>query len=106
MKQTERDPAVVKYEKTIQYVINAWAACRTASYVADEDGNVGTKDELNAAVEAYVSSNPELNVADFGFMYVLLKNKGFPNEIIEDVSHYFERCALLSELNAAYRPRA
>lgn len=102
----KRHPDVEKYKKTMQFIIDGWAAVRTAAVMADETGLVGTKSEFNAAIKEFVMSNPELDLRDFGYMYILLKKKGWPDEIIEDVSRYFERGALLQELCEAYQERS
>jgi hypothetical protein len=102
----KRDTDIEKYKKTMQFIIDGWAAVRVAAIMADETGRVGTKLEFNAAIKEYVMSNPDLNLRDFGYIYILLKKKGWPDEIIEDVSHYFERGASLQELCEAYQERS
>ena len=90
----------------MQFVIDGWLAVRTAAAISDENGLVGTKSAFNAAIQEYVTSNPPLDLRDFGFMYVLLKKKGWSDDIIEDVSHYFERAATLQELCEAFQVRS
>lgn len=74
--------------------------------MADETGLVGIKHDFNEAIKEYVSSNPRLDIRDFGYMYILLKRKGFSDEIIEDVSRYFEGAAELHDLCQAYEVRS
>jgi hypothetical protein len=105
LKPPQRNPDIEKYKKSIQFIIDGWAAVRTAAAMAGDTGVVGTRTEFNQAIKEYVLSNPPLDLRDFGFMYSLLKKKEYPDEIIEDISHYFERGARLRELCEAYQER-
>ena len=78
---------------------------RTAAAISDATGFIGSKKEFHDAVKAYLESNPTLDLRDFGFMYVLLKQKKYPEEVIEDIAQYFENGAPLQSLIDAYRPR-
>src|SRR6185369_1551829 len=101
----KRDENVEKYKKSIQFIIDGWAAIRTAAMMSDGSGKIGSNVEYNAAIKEFLMSNPELHLTDFGYMYVLMKKKGWPDEIIEDISHYFERGDSLETLYKAYQVR-
>jgi hypothetical protein len=100
----QREPSLEKYVQSLQFIIDGWATVRTAAAIS-ESGYVNFKEEFYAAVKAYLESNPPLDLRDFGFMYVLLKQKKYPEEVIEDIAQYFENGAPLQSLIDAYRPR-
>ena len=103
----EHHDKVMKQDRTIQALFDNWAAVRTANNMADENGVIGTRDEFNQAVQEYIDSEYScLDIRDFGFMYILLKQKEFPEEIISDIATYFQRQATFKELCKAYSERA
>ena len=100
----ERDSDIEKYVKSLQFVIDGWAALRTAAVITETESETSRK-EFHDAVHAYLVSNPVLDLRDFGFMCILLKQREYPEEIIEDIAHYFAVGASLQSLIEAYRPR-
>jgi len=100
----ERNPDLEKYKISLQFVIDVWAATRISS-VELVDARPVHKEEFRSHVMAYLDSNPKLDIRDFGFMYILLKQKKYPEEVIEDIAKFFERGAHLQELLDAYKAR-
>jgi hypothetical protein len=101
-----RDPDLEKYKKSMQYIFDGWVLIRTAVTMAGPSTYVGTKQELGTAVDRYYESNPTLQPWEFLYMYPLLKENGFSDEVVDDVFSYFEREATLLEMCAAYRQHA
>jgi hypothetical protein len=101
----KRDPSIEKYKKSFQFLIDGWATVRTAAVISETVGFVNSKKEFHDAVQSYLESNPSLDLRDFGFMYVLLKQRKYPEEIIEDIAKYFEQNAPLEALLDAYKER-
>lgn len=100
----KRDLELEKYVQSFQFIIDGWAAVCTAA-VLSETEPLTSQQEFQTAVISFIESNPTLDLRDFGFMYVLLKQRQYPEEVIEDIAHYFENGAPLWSLIDAYRPR-
>lgn len=103
--QIKRESNFEKYKDSLQFIIDSWACARTAAVMSDTAWFIDSKKEFYDAVQDYLESNPLLSLRDFGFMYVLLKLKRYPEEIIEDIAKYFERGLPLQDLIDAYKAR-